>query len=887
MPHTAHISIRLLLLAGTLGTVAVSTGAPLAMGGENGARADLVRLGDFAAGAPPQAEPPPAEWPRDRAGGVDRETALLLHLDDPAALTDAANPKRVLAATDAVATDGRFGGGLSFNGKTKLAFGAPVLGLSLQTPFRIEAWVRPRQGGTALSLDKRFYLLVLRGKDGTWSASLKHRRSDTGGDFGSVFSQSLPLADGAWHQLVVCYDGHGKVEFRCDDEPAGKVAFPHQTQSSGSGDGCLGAHDGWTGWYDGDLDEVRVQVRQLPRGTARLHVRVQDPAGSLLPARCMVAGGNGQPIDPLGKGMSGRGEFSTEGEFTTTLPAGTCQLRAQRDWRWDGFAQSFPLESGGDYALTVTLPRWYDPQGWVGGNTHFHSYHGPKSHLKVAVLDARDQRDYAFTGLMCRAAGLDWAFSNDPDADYDRAVAASQPGFLMSLANEIRCDYWCGHLNTPGCKGLHSDTSTPFAALGAIAEGHAQGGVLIYTHPMSLPGIYHMTSVAALSHASLSADLGADLFDIGCGDREAALAELLAFWGSGWRLGVASANDLGLETGGDPGATQTYVHPAAFTWAGIQAELKARRTIAVVGDAFAVLDVAGQGPGGTVVPGRYPVGIRAASRQGLGAVRLLVNGVPQDFPEAKGKREFVANQEVELASGDWVTVEARGASPSSLSVATPVWCGEPVRGERSSAIMVVGNFDRAGQQAKTFWAHLIATVDDARRIAAVALLRNGEPLVTAKADGGNRLPGNGRLPLVGSAPKDKGEHDPSWVFWPAPDQAQHVRLSWPTPEPGLYAFRLTLADGTEIDTGSIDLADTATSACYGTMQFRSPQASLWTQASAKGQMNQDYHHLYFSIDPYFDVVSTVNRHPRRCSRQPTPERRSVFTPPAWVALPTD
>lgn len=881
------LPIRQFLLAGIAAALPLGAGVLLEMGGENGAKAELVRTGDFVGGDAPQAEPSPPAWPLDQAGGVDRETALLLHLDDPAALTDAANPKRVISLTGATATDGRFGGGLSFSGESKVTFGAPALGLSLQTPFRIEAWVRPRKGGVALSLDKRFYLLVLRGKDGKWSADLKHRRSDKGGDFGSVSSAPLPLADGAWHQLAVLYDGKGNVEFRCDGEPAGQTALPHQTQSSGFGDGCLGAHDGWLGWYDGDLDEVRVQVRQVPRGQAHLRVLLQDAAGATVPARCVLAGGDGQPIDPLGQGMSNRGEFSTEGTFAATVPAGDCQLRAQRDWRWDGFAKSLALESGGDYTLTVTLPRWVDTQGWVGGNTHFHSYHGPKSHIKVAVLDAKDQRDYAFTGLMCRAAGLDWAFSNDPDTDYARAVAASRPGFLMSLANEVRCDYWCGHLNTPGCKGLHGDSKTPFAALGAIAEGHAQGGVLIYTHPMNLPGIYHMTSIAALSHASLTAEMGADLFDIGCGNRELAFAELLAFWGSGWRLGVASANDLGLETGGDPGSTQTYVHPAAFAWADVQAELKARRTTAVIGDTFAVIDLAGQGPGGTVAPGRYPARIRAASRQGLGSVSLLVNGVPQELPEAKGKRQFETGRDVELASGDWVTVEARGASPSSMALPTPVWCGEPVRGDRHSAIVVVGNFDRAGQQAKTFWAHLIATVNDPRQIVAATLLRNGEPLVTAKADAGNRLPENGRLPLVGGAPKNAAEHDPSWVFWPSPAQGQHLRLSWPTPEPGRYAFRLTLADGTDIDTGSIELADTSTPACYGTMQFRSPQASLWTQSSAKGQMNQVYHHLYFTVDPYFDAVSTVNGHARRYSRQPTPGQRAIFTPPAWVTLRTE
>jgi hypothetical protein len=347
-------------------------------------------------------------------------------------------------------------------------------------------------------------------------------------------------------------------------------------------------------------------------------------------------------------------------------------------------------------------------------------------------------------------------------------------------------------------------------------------------------------------------------------------------------LGVASANDLGLEAGGDPGATQTYLHPAAFDWPSVLAELRTRRTTAVVGDAFALIDIAGQGPGGTVPPGRHQVKVRAASRQGLGSVMLLVNGIPRELLEAKGKQEFETTQELELANGDWVTVEARGASPSSIALATPVWCGKAVRGQRHSAIVAVANFDRAGRQADTFWAHLIATIDDSRQIVSATLLRDGEAVVTAAAEKGNRLPESGQLPLVGGAPKGASEHHPSWVFWPSPDKAQHVRLSWPVPEPGHYSFQLALADGTVLDTGSIHLADTGTPACYGTIQFHSPQSSLWTQSSAKGVMNPDYHHLYFTVDPYFDAVGTVNGHSRRHSRQPTPEHQALFTPPGWV-----
>ena len=877
-------STRLLAIGIAL-SLPLGAGVLIEMGGENGAKADLVRTGDFAGGEAPPGEPAPPVWPFDKVGGVDRETSLLLHLDNPAALADAANAKRFIKAAGATATDGRFGGGLSFTGKAKATIGGFPLGLSLQTPFRIETWVRPRRGGVALSLDRRFYVLVLRSKDGKWVAHLKHRKSDKGGDFGSVYSSPLPLADKAWHHLAIVYDGKGGVEFFCDGKPAGKSAMPHQTESTGHGDGCLGAHDGWLGWYDGDLDEVRVQVRRLPRGRARLQVRLQDEQGQPLPARCSLAGGDGKPIDPVGKGMSRRGEFSAEGAFSTVVPAGSCRLRAQRDWRWSAFAKPFTVASGGDYMLTVTLPRWYDTQGWLGGNTHFHSYHGPKHRIKVATLDAKGKRDYEVSGLMCRAAGLDWALSNDPDRDLPRAVAASRPNFLMSLANERRCDYWCGHMNSPGTKGLGANNKTAFAALSVIAEGHAQGGALIYTHPMDLPRIHHMTSVAALSHASLSADLGADLFDIGCGNRALAFAELLAFWGSGWRLGVASANDLGLEAGGDAGSTQTYVRPAVFEWPAVQNELRARRTVGVVGDAFAMIEIGDQGPGGKVAPGRHTVKVRAASRRGLGAVRLLVNGVPRDLPDAKGKREFKASQELELASGDWVTVEARGASPSSMALATPVWCGEPTRGDRHTAILVVSNFDRVGRQAKSFWAHLIATVNDSRQIASATLMKDGTDVATAKAGAGNRLPENGLLPLVGRAPKNATSHHPSWLFWPSPAKAQHIRMSWPASKPGIYSFRVTLADGTTFETGGVKLTDTETSYCYGTIQFRSPQASFWTQSSAKGTLNLDYNHLYFTVDPYIDAVSTVNGHPRRYSRAPTPQRRAIFTPPPWVPPP--
>jgi hypothetical protein len=108
-------------------------------------------------------------------------------------------------------------------------------------------------------------------------------------------------------------------------------------------------------------------------------------------------------------------------------------------------------------------------------------------------------------------------------------------------------------------------------------------------------------------------------------------------------------------------------------------------------------------------------------------------------------------------------------------------------------------------------------------------------------------------------------------------------MSWPAPEAGVYSFRVTLSDGSTIGTGGIRLADPKESYCYGIMQFHSPQSSLWTQSSAKGVLNTDYNHLYFTVEPYFDALSTVNGHARRYSQHPSPDHRAVFTPPDWVA----
>jgi hypothetical protein len=219
-----------------------------------------------------QSAPPPSgpvgAWGFDEARGKRARDA-----------SGAGNTGRI---SGAVRTRGRFGGGLSFDGRNDWVTVADDPSLDLSRAMTLEAWVRPSKGGA------RSVLVKERGP--RLSYGLYARPS------GHVFTSAeqalrgpaLPLR--RWSHLAVTWDGSVLRVYRDGVQVASHALSGAATVSDGPL--RIGGNAIWPEFFKGDIDEVRVYDRALSASEIAADRDAAITPGAKRPKTAISRGGN-------------------------------------------------------------------------------------------------------------------------------------------------------------------------------------------------------------------------------------------------------------------------------------------------------------------------------------------------------------------------------------------------------------------------------------------------------------------------------------------------------------------------------------------------------------------------------------------------------------------
>jgi len=212
-----------------------------------------IMLAPAALGAPPDPEP----WFLPYT--PDDHTLLLAHFDGEGN-TDRAEGSCAGDVTfdgDLKRCEGRFGGGSAFGGgKARLMLPAPdALAFGQAQPFTLEAWVRPETRDTVsvFSVRTRFYAKI---SVATNTVTFGYRAASF--PIGWYTIAGVPLQLGRWQHLAIVHDETRRVWVYLNGALAGETTHPDEGDFERTGGIFVGSHDGWSVWYRGAVDEVRV-----------------------------------------------------------------------------------------------------------------------------------------------------------------------------------------------------------------------------------------------------------------------------------------------------------------------------------------------------------------------------------------------------------------------------------------------------------------------------------------------------------------------------------------------------------------------------------------------------------------------------------------------------
>ncbi len=254
---------------------------------------------------------------------TDAHTVALLHCDGEGEEEPGGAGPAFRLAGGAARTPGQFGGGVLLGGGGAMlsAPAHPAFALRADQEFTFELWVRPDGAaeGSLFSIGTRFYLRL---QPGARAGAFGYRAAAFPIRF--IPLTDLPIARGKWQHVALTHAGDGTVDLYLNGARVATVAHA-QEGDYGKGGGCsLGAHDGWTNYFRGAVDEVRLSncVRRfqpllsqrsylmgetvrlladpagLPADLERVRVRVLRGAGAPLVQREVLRAGLGGPLFP-------------------------------------------------------------------------------------------------------------------------------------------------------------------------------------------------------------------------------------------------------------------------------------------------------------------------------------------------------------------------------------------------------------------------------------------------------------------------------------------------------------------------------------------------------------------------------------------------------------
>ena len=239
----------------------------------------------------------------------DEHTLALVHLDGEGDVEQVQGRLEVTAKLrgDSHRGAGRFDTGVQLDGSDcgiSLS-GHKGLQMGYAEPFTVEMWFRPKTGANASlwSLGTRYYLKVA---PGTGSWTFGYRAASFPIRFQSLAGPKIALHQ--WHHVALTHDETMTATVYLDGRAIGSVTHRNEGDYDKGAGAHFGSHDGWTAYFTGDIDEVRVSdvVRQyrpvlsqaalLPDERVSLAIDTDRLPAPLHSATVQVLDGFGKPV---------------------------------------------------------------------------------------------------------------------------------------------------------------------------------------------------------------------------------------------------------------------------------------------------------------------------------------------------------------------------------------------------------------------------------------------------------------------------------------------------------------------------------------------------------------------------------------------------------------
>ena len=239
----------------------------------------------------------------------DAQTQVLLHLDEDAdeqpnaGTLDAA----AMLVNDAPIIDGVFGGAVGLDGEGQCVRlpASEALRLRVDEPFTIECWVRPDSAdGTIFSVGINYYLNAHFGRG---TAGFGYRDSS----FPIIFytMAGIPWQRRTWQHIALTHDANRVARLYLDGRLVAETQHADEgTYTEKNGGASFGAHDGWSKYLAGAIDEIRISrtIREfqpllseqiyLPGEQVRLNLDDVTLPGVVASVRVIVTAASGEQV---------------------------------------------------------------------------------------------------------------------------------------------------------------------------------------------------------------------------------------------------------------------------------------------------------------------------------------------------------------------------------------------------------------------------------------------------------------------------------------------------------------------------------------------------------------------------------------------------------------
>ena len=523
-----------------------------------------------------------------------------------------------------------------------------------------------------------------------------------------------------------------------------------------------------------------------------------------LPVRVIVTASDGSHPDGSGHGVYADGRFFADGTFVVSVPAGATRFVIRSGPDYVPLELTIEAKLGRRQRVQARLAHWFSPEelGWFAGDNHVHAQHDAQAAIKTSL---------AYTALQARANGLNYVTEAGSAFAFDDKHKLDTPRFLLRYSPEIRPGPFVGHRNTPGLRTplpperLEQLIQRPLPTLGLLDVVHADGGALIYTHPLTPPQQLHwMGSPEVLSHAVLGRC--ADAFDI---DSRATEQLWFALLNLGNKVACSASTDaaLGRLQTAAPGDRRVYCEAEKLSYDAIVQAIRAGRTIASNGGpVFPLLTLNGHGVGQTLKFDGPMVGTAKLEVRSLYPLKKV-----ELFSQGERIKAFATTGQ--SGRTEWThELGAVGARPSWLvarveddrghwAITSPIYFEPPIAAPRpfaSAVLLEISNHTRFIELRREFFAHLITTVDPTDSIERVDLLKDGVVLMSFVPADGDQIR-NGKMPVTGI----NGDYEAGWVWQRHEGRAVHLQADWPVTESGHYSVLTVTSRGQQVRSDSL------------------------------------------------------------------------------------